>query len=148
WPQAQARGQAGQYSFTTLAGMPGGRGNADGVGSAAGFTAPAGVAVDSVHNAYVSDTANHTIRKVSPSGVVTTLAGSAGQAGAVDGSASTARFYNPSGVTLDNAGSLYVADTGNHTIRRITLSNNMVTTFAGSAGLSGNTDGTGTAARF
>src|SRR2546421_12338785 len=91
WPEAQARGQAGQYSFTTLAGMPGGRGNADGVGSAAGFTAPAGVAVDSVQNAYVADTANHTIRKVSPSGVVTTLAGSAGQAGAVDGSASIAR---------------------------------------------------------
>ena len=81
---------------------------------------PYGVAVDSAGNVYVADTSNHTIRKVTPAGVVTTLAGLAGNSGSADGTGSAARFYLPCGVAVDSAGNVYVADTGNHTIRKVT----------------------------
>src|SRR5439155_1044303 len=110
----------GQYAFTNFAGVPGGPGNMDGTGSAARFTSPYGVAVDGVGNFYVADSHNSTIRKITPDGVVTTLAGTAGQNGSADGTGRVARFTLPSGVAVDNAGNIYVADTYNYTIRKIT----------------------------
>src|SRR5437016_14678262 len=80
------------YAFTNFAGLPGGWGNVDGTGSAARFTDPEGVATDSAGNIYVADGANATIRKITSAGVVTTLAGSAGQGGSDDGNAIAARF--------------------------------------------------------
>jgi len=132
---------------TTLAGSPGNEGSADGTGSAARFRYPSGIAVDSTSNVYVADAGNHTIRKVTPAGVVTTLAGSAGVAGSADGTGSAARFNIPSGVAVDSVGNVYVADTGNHTIRKVTATG-VVTTIGGSAGIRGIADGTGSAALF
>jgi tetratricopeptide (TPR) repeat protein/sugar lactone lactonase YvrE len=115
--------------------------------SSARFWAPSGVAVDVKRNVYVADTTNNTIRKITPDGVVTTLAGSPGQRGSRDGTGSAAQFFDPSGVALDGSGNLYVADSGNNTIRKITP-NGTVTTLAGTAGQRGSTDGTGGAASF
>src|SRR5262249_34743891 len=90
---------------------------------------------------------NHTIRKITPTGVVSTLAGKAGQSGTADGSGGAARFNFPCGVAVDSAGNLFVADTYNHTIRKVT-SNGEVTTLSGSPGVSGTDNNTGTRARF
>jgi len=139
--------QAQNYSITTLAGSVGSTGSADGIGSAARFRQPNGVAVDSAGNVYVADTENHTIRKITPAGLVSTLAGTAGSEGSADGIGSAARFKYPAGVAVDSAGNIYVADTENNTIRKIT-SGGLVTTFAGSAGTSGSANGSGAAARF
>ena len=103
---------------STLAGLAGQYGSADGTGSAARFNNPNGVAVDSAGNVYVADTCNYTIRKITPGGVVSTLAGLAGNRGSADGTGSAARFFSPQGVAVDSAGNVYVADTGNHTIRK------------------------------
>jgi sugar lactone lactonase YvrE len=139
---------AQEYTFVTLAGPPeadpSGR---DGPGSAARFNLPVGIAADHAGNLYVADTANHAIRKIRPGGEVTTLAGLAGQAGTNDGIGSTARFASPSGVALDNTGIVYVADSGNHAIRKITPSG-VVTTLAGLASQAGTNDGPGNSARF
>ncbi len=132
---------------TTLAGSPGQYASADGTGAAARFDDPAGLAVDSAGNVYVADTANNTIRKISPAGVVTTLAGTAGEFGSADGTGAAARFNAPYGVAVDSAGNVYVADGGNDSIRKITPSG-VVTTLAGTAGEIGSADGTGAAARF
>src|ERR1035437_4625262 len=94
---------------TTLAGLAGSSGSADGTGSAARFNWPKGVAVDSAGNVCVADTWNSTIRKVTAAGVVTTLAGLALSYGSADGAGSAARFNCTSGVALDSAGNLYVA---------------------------------------
>ena len=111
------------------------------------FNAPEGVAVDSAGVVYVADTVSDTIRKITPGGVVTTLAGFYGSLGAVDGVGPTARFAGPTGVAVDANGNVYVADRTNHTIRKVTPAGN-VTTFAGLANTPGSTDGTGSAARF
>ncbi|MEI7733285.1 MAG: immunoglobulin domain-containing protein [Verrucomicrobiota bacterium] len=132
---------------STYAGIPGTNGSTDGPAGLARFYNPSGVAVDSATNVYVADTANHTIRLITPAGVVSTVAGSAANPGSADGTNAVARFYNPSGVAVDAVGNLYVADTGNHTIRRI-APGGVVTTVAGSSGNSGSADGTGSAARF
>src|SRR5256885_1483488 len=116
------------YTFTTLAGYPG-SGSADGTGSAAQFNYPHGVAVDSAGNVYVADST--TIRKVTPPGVVTTLAGLAGTSGSADGTGSSARFIYAKSVTVDNVGNVYVADSD--TIRKVTPAG-VVTTLAGLAG--------------
>jgi sugar lactone lactonase YvrE len=122
-----------QYAFTNFVGMPGGPGSADGTGSMARFNNPQGIAVDSAGNLYVADSYNATIRKITPAGVVTTLAGSAGQWGSADGSGSAARFgYGLTGIAVDNTGTVYLADRGNHTIRKITP-DGVVTTLAGRA---------------
>ena len=136
------------YSWTNFAGQPGGGGNVDGTNSTARFSGPQGMVVDSAGNVFVADTYNNKIRKVTPAGVVTTLAGSAGSSsGTNDGTGSAARFYYPQGVAMDSAGNVYVADLQNSTIRKIT-SAGVVTTLAGSAGSSGTNNGTGSAARF
>ncbi len=101
---------------TTLAGLPGSAGSADGYGAAARFNAPAAIVVDARGNLYVCDTGNHTIRKVSPSGLVTTVAGLAGRPGDSDGIGPGARLSSPSGIAIDSNGALYIADTGNHRI--------------------------------
>lgn len=132
---------------TTLAGSPGSAGSTDGTGAAARFVNPNGLAIDTAGNVYVADWGNATIRRITPAGVVTTLAGTPGSPGSADGTGAAARFSLPTGVAVDSAGNVYVADQGNNTIRRITPAG-VVTTLAGSAGSAGSTDGTGSAARF
>ena len=127
-------------SVTTLAGLAANRGSADGVGGVARFSFPSGVAVDSAGFVYVGDRWNHTIRRISLDGEVTTLAGSAGTSGSFDGAGSLARFSLPSGVAVDGTGNLYVADSGNHTIRKVTAGG-QVSTLAGLAGCAGDADG-------
>ena len=115
--------------------------------SAVTFSAPVGVVLDASGNTYVSDMDDHTIWKVSPANQKTLLAGTSGFAGSLDGKGSNARFDTPGGLALDPSGNLLVADTGNHTIRRI-APDGTVTTLAGSAGAPGSADGVGTLARF
>jgi sugar lactone lactonase YvrE len=128
---------------TTLAGSAGNSGSADGTGAAARFNYPTGVAVDASGNVYVADTTNNLLRKISPAGVVTTLAGVAGVSGAQDGTGSGALFNQPGGLAVDGAGNLYLNDTGNSTVRRITPAG-VVTTIVGLPGIAGFKDGTGT----
>jgi sugar lactone lactonase YvrE len=136
---------------TTLAGG-GAPGSLDGVGTNALFSVPVALAVDSAGNVYVADYGNNLIRRVSPLGVVTTLAGSPGLSGSENGVNTGATFFHPSGIAVDDATNLYVADTGNDLIRKITpdvtAANWTVTTLAGTAGLFGDADGTGTNASF
>jgi sugar lactone lactonase YvrE len=135
-------------SVSTLAGKAGSKGSADGHGAAARFNDPFGIACDAAGNLYVADYANFTIRKITPAGEVTTLAGKAGSRGSVDGSAAAARFYHPAGIACDAAGNLYVTDS--FTIRKITPAGT-VTTLAGNAAdvdSYGSVDGSGAAARF
>ena len=132
---------------STVAGLFHNHGNADGTGTNARFWAPFGITLDPVGNIYVADTGNNTIRKIAPDGIVTTIAGLAGQAGTNDGVGSLARFRNPWGIAADNTGNVYVADMSNNTIRKITP-DGRVHTFAGQAGMAGNSDGFGEGARF
>ena len=134
-------------TVTTFAGTSGSKGSTDATGTAARFSAPVGLTRDGSGNYYVADQTNHTIRKISASGVVTTLAGTAGQSGSVDGTGAAARFNLPTGITCNAQGDLYVSDLGSHLIRKVTTAG-VVTTLAGQAGVSGSTDGSGTAARF
>ncbi len=135
---------------TTIAGTANSPGSTDGIGAAALFDYPAGVAVDSTGNVYVSDSGNCTIRKLTLSAgnwTSTTIAGSAGVAGSADGTGSSALFSNPTGMAVDSSGNVYVADTGNHTIRMVTPAG-VVTTIGGTAGVAGGVNGIGTAAQF
>ncbi|MFZ2650718.1 MAG: hypothetical protein WA210_11520 [Burkholderiaceae bacterium] len=136
-----------QGHLTLLAGRAAGPGNFDGVGAGAGFFSPNGIASDSAGNVFVADSGNHTIRKITPAGVVSTFAGTAGQPGSADGNGVSARLNSPAGIAVDSAGNVYVADTGNSTIRKITATGS-VSSFAGAAQASGSDDGDGAAARF
>ena len=102
----------------TLAGGVGAVGSADGTGAVARFNFPNGVAVDSSDNLFVADSANHTLRKITPGGVVTTVGGLAGTAGSADGTGAAALFNSPYDVTVDGAGNLYVVDSYNNITRR------------------------------
>lgn len=136
-------------SITTIAGAPGQQGTSDGSGSNARFFIPTGVAVDGSGNLYVADSANYSIRKVTPAGVVTTFAGVSRSPGSEDGTGTAARFREPIGIVADRSGNLYVTDAGNHAIRKITPAG-VVTTFAGVSGQQtrGTSDGSGRLARF
>jgi streptogramin lyase len=126
---------------TTLAGSS--FGFADGNGISAQFTLPAGVVTDAAGNVYVADQGNHKIRKIDPLGNVTTLTG--GTQGFADGNGAAAMFNNPARLTIDGNGNLYVADQGNHKIRKLDPLGN-VTTIAGS--VAGYGDGNGISAKF
>ncbi|MFZ0499500.1 MAG: SMP-30/gluconolactonase/LRE family protein, partial [Steroidobacteraceae bacterium] len=130
-------------------GAAGTAGNANGTGTAATFSAPAGVAVDSAGNVYVAEYSNNDIRKITPNGVVTLFAGSStATQGDANGTGNAASFWNPTGVAVDSTGNVYVADESNNQIRKITP-DGAVTVFAGSpSGAIGSSDGIGTAASF
>jgi sugar lactone lactonase YvrE len=134
-------------AVSTLAGSPGMFGSVDGGGSDARFNDPHGIAVDSAGVLYVAESGNHTVRRITPAGIVTTIAGSAGMRGSADGTGRVARFDSPADVALDAAGNVFVADAGNSTIRKITVAG-VVTTLAGTAGMCGAVDGVGTGAQF
>ena len=149
------------WVVTTLAGRAGVPGGANGTGTNATFNYPDGIALDAGSNLYIADTANDTIRTISPvvttntnglttNWVVTTPVGMAGMSGSADGTNSAARFKLPEGVVLSGSTSLYVADSGNNTIRQVVRNgtNWVVTTFAGTVGFAGSSDGTGTNASF
>ncbi len=131
---------------TTFAGLAGVAGSIDGIGVAARFNAPTGLAADSLGNIYVADRGNSIIRKITSSGAVTTFAGLAGSSGSIDGTGNNARL-DPDGIAVDAAGNLYVTEPYYNTIRKITPEG-VVTTIAGKAGFSGRTDGVGDEARF
>jgi len=103
---------------STLAGLVGAAGRADGNGTNAQFNGPTGVAVDAAGNVYVADTYNYTIRRVSPDGTVTTIAGASGQYGYQDGAGTNALFDSASSIAVDGRGNVYVADTDNNVIRK------------------------------
>ena len=132
---------------TTLAGTGGATGSTDDTGALARFNEPMGI-ISIGANLYVTDAMNNTIRKiVSATGVVTTIAGTAGAQGSTDDVGADARFYYPAGITSDGI-VLYVVDNGNQTIRKIVTASATVSTLAGTAGVIGSTDGIGAAASF
>lgn len=138
---------------TTVAGDGGTQGDAGGSGSSARFRTPKGIAVNSTGTTvFVADSGNHTIRSLSITGTTTItanvilVAGLSQNSGTQDGTGNGARLNNPSAIAVDSSNQLYVADTGNHTLRKIV--NGVVTTLAGTAGSVGNANGTGAVARF
>lgn len=132
---------------TTLAGLAGQIGTTNATGSLARFSSPLGIAINPSGVIYVADSGNHTIRKVTSAGVVTAFAGSPGVWGTNDGSAGAALFNGPVGIAIDSHTNLFVSDSNNHTIRKITPSGN-VSTWAGAPGMDGTNDGNGNAALF
>lgn len=124
---------------TNFAGS-GATGSEDGNGENASFNKPWGITIDSQNNLFVTDYGNHIIRKITPTGAVTTVAGLAGTTGNIDGPRTAARFTFPSGIAIDSGDRLFIADSNNHKIRMIKPNNGEVVTFAGTT--SGNTDGT------
>jgi len=143
--QGQPLGLVGTSS--TLIGTPGVAGSTDATRAAASFNVPTDIATDG-RNLYVTDTFNHTIRKVViATGAVTTLAGTAGVAGSADGTGAAASFNEPASITTDGT-NLYVGDFYNSIVRKIVIATGAVTTLAGTAGVTGSTDATGPAASF
>ena len=132
-------GTVSNFAGTGLAGA------ADGKDSAS-FNSPLGVAVDGSGNVYVADYGNDEIRKITPAGLVSTLAGKAGLAGNADGLDTAARFNLPESLVVDENGNIFVADNGNNEVRKVTTAG-LVSTIAGN-GSTGKINGNGTAASF
>lgn len=150
WP-ALAQLNYTPYTFTTFAGSPGVTGFANGTNRTARFFDPGGVAMDSSNNVYVADQRNNLIREMTPKGVVTTIAGGLGanSSGFRDGTNSFALFNQASGVVVDAAGDIFVADLGNNAIRKITPSGtNWITTTIAGSGFIGSSNGTNSSASF
>ena len=137
---ALASGLRAQDSVTTLAGKALVSGAANGSGTNASFSDPAAIAADAGGNYFIADSRNHAIRKVTTNGVVTTFAGQLGVSGTANGTGTGASFNTPSGLAFDGSGNLFVSDTGNNTLRKITAAGS-VTTFAGVVGSGGFLDG-------
>ena len=133
--------------LTTITPVAGGpfAGAVDGAAATASFNQPLGLTHDALGNVYVADTGNHTIRRIAADGTVSTVAGLAGSSGAADGTGTAARFNQPAGIALGTDGDLYVADSSNNLIRRVTPAG-VVTTYAGST--VGFADAAATAAQF
>jgi hypothetical protein len=129
---------------TPFAGL-GNIGYLDGTGINSLFNNPTSICIDTANNLYIADSFNHRIRKITPSAVVTTIAGN-GIATFVNGNGTNTSFNHPQGIAVDSSGNLYVSDTGNNRIRKIDTSGN-VTTIAG-IGIVSSVDGTGTNAGF
>ncbi len=144
---AEAFGQQ-VYNYSTFAGTQGSTGNHNATGTSASFDEPVGVAADSSGNLYVADKLNNLIRKITTGAVVSTLAGS-GARGHTDAVGTSASFNLPEGVAVDSFGNVFVADTTNHTIRKITPGGS-VSTYAGIALTPGfvNSNTVATAAEF
>ena len=130
----QPAGTDTRVIMSTFAGIPGLEGAQNGSHETATFSKPFGVAVDTAGNVYVSDSGNHLIRKIRTDGTVSTVAGKAGLPGDRDGRGSDAQFNYPTGLAVDGSGNLFVADAGNHQIRKGVLSSGSVTSVAGKAG--------------
>jgi hypothetical protein len=137
------------YAVSNFAGSTaGGTGTGDGLGSAARFSAPLGLATDGT-DIFVSDRNNHCIRRVTTAGNVSTLAGLCGTPNSGDGTGGAARFSSPAAIAVStDLSKLYIGDTGNSTIREVIIATGDVTTIAGTLGSAGSTDGVGLAARF
>lgn len=124
-------------------------GTTDGPGSSASFCNPSGVAFDATSgNLYVADMSSQVIRKITPAGVVSTLAGTAGMAGFANGAGTAASLFNPTGIAVDASGNVYVADSGNNAIRKITMPGAVVSTLAGSGLMGSANNAVGTSASF
>lgn len=134
-------------SIELLAGGIGGPGRANGTGAAARFNTPMGVANDANGNLYVVEMNNYAVRKITPDGVVTTLAGEMDQQGTSDGPAGSARFWRPNSISSSKNGTLYVTESDVFTVRKVSPSGD-VTTLAGKAGVRGSNDGPAADARF
>jgi ELWxxDGT repeat protein len=147
-PATPALAETVTANVSLMAGSAQVSGSDNGTGSGAKFNNPTSIVMDNSRTAYVTDTGNHTIRRVTEGGTVTTLAGTAGSTGSQNGTAAAALFNSPRGIAVEPSGSnIYVADTANHLIRRITTAG-VVTTLAGLAGVAGSVEGTGIAANF
>jgi streptogramin lyase len=133
---------------TTFAGQVGKSATLDGPAGKAEFNSPIGIAADYAGNVYVADMYKNSIRKITPTGRVTTLAGQLSfRPGHVDGTARAAQFFHPYGLAVDGAGNIYVADSDNRLIRRLAPGGEVVIV-AGVAGQPGQADGAGSSARF
>ncbi|VAW66703.1 hypothetical protein MNBD_GAMMA08-2516 [hydrothermal vent metagenome] len=130
-----------------VAGDMNGAGNLDGSVEVARFDGPEGVAIDKAGNLFVTDSGNHTIRKITPEGIVSTFAGKPGSTGTTDGKAGKARFNSPQGITIDGNDQLYVVDRFNYAVRKITP-DGVVSTIAGAMEPSHSEDGVGLSAKF
>ncbi len=135
-----------EFHWSTFAGRAS-IGLEDGNRLDARFNQPGGIGADLKGNLYVADAGNHAIRKILPDGTVVTFAGTSALPGSADGLGAAARFNHPTGLAVDSAGNVYVADTGNHTIRKITPAG-VVSTLAGQAGQKGIVNGPAATALF
>lgn len=137
------------FSFSTMAGESP-FGSRDDIGENARFDQPQGVALETNGNILITDSANSTIRELTPAGVVTTIAGFPGSSGSADGIGQNARFNSPTTIAGDAVGNFYISDTANFTVRKMFRqgTNWLVTTIAGQAGTTGSADGTNGSAEF
>jgi len=133
------------------------QGDAPGTGSAAMFNVPRGIVYDPIRNlVMVADSQSHRIRQVTLSGVMSTFAGQQASGGLANGTGAAAKFNYPQGMTIDNAGNIYIADTLNHAIRKMDQTGNVTTLAGGGTGAVGQNGyldsngalNVGTAARF